>query len=147
MKQYKVEIRTSHKPLGFLMPPVGSRVTVTRLLTRIDIIKTIGAGAVVKVLNTNKTISSINEVTQMLMDSDKADDVPVAIVADKVEVKASVKSEKVEAKEVVEEKVEAKEVVEEKVEAKEVVEEKVEAKAPAKYEKVEVKKEDTKSKK
>ena len=112
MKQYKVEIRTSHKPLGFLMPPVGSRVKVTRLLTRIDIIKTIGAGAVVKVLNTNKTISSINEVTQMLMDSDKADDVP-AIVADKVEVK-----------EVVEEKVEAKasakfeKVVEEKVEAK-----------------------------
>ena len=137
MKQYKVEIRTSHKPLGFLMPPVGSRVKVTRLLTRIDIIKTIGAGAVVKVLNTNKTISSINEVTQMLMDSDKADDVPVAIVADKVEVKASVKSEKVE----------VKEVVEEKVEVKEVVEEKVEAKAPAKYEKVEVKKEDTKSKK
>ena len=132
MKQYKVEIRTSHKPLGFLMPPVGSRVKVTRLLTRIDIIKTIGAGAVVKVLNTNKTISSINEVTQMLMDSDKADDVPVAIVADKVEVKASVKSEK--------------------VEVKEVVEEKVEALASAKYEKVveekvEVKKEDTKSKK
>lgn len=132
MKQYKVEIRTSHKPLGFLMPPVGSRVKVTRLLTRIDIIKTIGAGAVVKVLNTNKTISSINEVTQMLIDSDKADDVPVAIVADKVEVKASVKSEK--------------------VEVKEVVEEKVEALASAKYEKVveekvEVKKEDTKSKK
>ena len=128
MKQYKVEIRTSSKPLGFLMPPVGSRVKVTRLLTRIDIIKTIGAGAVVKVLNTNKTISSINEVTQMLMDSDKADDVPVAIVADKVEVKASVKSEKVEVKEVVEEKASAK--------SEKVVEEKVE-----------VKKEDTKSKK
>ena len=118
MKQYKVEIRTSHKPLGFLIPPVGSRVKVTRLLTRIDIIKTIGAGAVVKVLNINKTIGSINEVTQILMDSDKADDVPVAIVADKVEVKASVKSEKVEAKEAVEEKVEVKEAVEEKVEAK-----------------------------
>ena len=118
MKQYKVEIRTSHKPLGFLIPPVGSRVKVTRLLTRIDIIKTIGAGAIVKVLNINKTIGSINEVTQILMDSDKADDVPVAIVADKVEVKASVKSEKVEAKEAVEEKIEAKEVVEEKVEAK-----------------------------
>ena len=110
MKQYKVEIRTSSKPLGFLIPPVGSRVKVTRLLTRIDIIKAIGAGAVVKVLNTNKTISSINEVTQILMDSDKVDDVPVAIVADKVEVKASVKSEKDEVKEVVEEKVEAKEV-------------------------------------
>ena len=110
MKQYKVEIRTSSKPLGFLIPPVGSRVKVTRLLTRIDIIKAIGAGAVVKVLNTNKTISSINEVTQMLIDSDKVDDVPVAIVADKVEVKASVKSEKDEVKEVVEEKVEAKEV-------------------------------------
>ena len=100
---------------------------VTRLLTRIDIIKAIGAGAVVKVLNTNKTISSINDVTQMLIDSDKADDVPVAIVADKVEVKASVKSEKV-------------------------VEEKVEALASAKSEKVveekvEVEKEDTKSKK
>lgn len=140
MKQYKVEIRTSHKPLGFLIPPVGSRVKVTRLLTRIDIIKTIGAGAVVKVLNTNKTISSISEVTQILMDSDKADDVPVAIVADKIEVKASVKSEKVEVKEVVEEKVEVKEVIEEKVEAKEAVEEKVEAKAS-------FKKEDTKSKK
>lgn len=141
MKQYKVEIRTSHKPLGFLIPPVGSRVKVTRLLTRIDIIKTIGAGAVVKVLNTNKTISSINEVTQILMDSDKADDVPVTIVADKVEVKASVKSEKVEAKEVVEEKVEVKEAAKsEKVEAKEAVEEKVEAKAS-------FKKEDTKSKK
>lgn len=142
MKQYKVEIRTSHKPLGFLMPPVGSRVKVTRLLTRIDIIKAIGAGAVVKVLNTNKTISSINEVTQMLIDSDKADDVPVTIVADKVEVKAPVKSEKVE----------VKEVVEEKVEVKEVIEEKVEVKASAKSEKVveekvEVKKEDTKSKK
>ena len=132
MKQYKVEIRTSHKPLGFLMPPVGSRVKVTRLLTRIDIIKTIGAGAVVKVLNTNKTISSINEVTQMLMDSDKADDVPVAIVADKVEVKASVKSEKVEAKEVVEEKVEALA----SAKSEKIVEEKVE-----------VKKEDTRSKK
>jgi hypothetical protein len=130
MKQYKVEIRTSHKPLGFLIPPVGSRVKVTRLLTRIDIIKTIGAGAVVKVLNTNKTISSINEVTQILMDSDKVDDVPVTIVADKVEVKASVKSEKVEAKEAVEEKVEDKEAVEEKVEAK-----------------ASFKKEDTKSKK
>ena len=118
MKQYKVEIRTSHKPLGFLIPPVGSRVKVTRLLTRIDIIKTIGAGAIVKVLNINKTISSISEVTQILMDSDTADDVPVTIVADKVEVKASVKSEKVEAKEAVEEKVEAKEAVEEKVEAK-----------------------------
>ncbi len=132
MKQYKVEIRTSHKPLGFLIPPVGSRVKVTRLLTRIDIIKAIGAGAVVKVLNTNKTINSINEVTQMLIDSDKADDVPVAIVADKVEVKASVKSEKVEAKEVVEEKVEALA----SAKSEKVVEEKVE-----------VKKEDTKSKK
>ena len=137
MKQYKVEIRTSSKPLRFLMPPVGSRVKVTRLLTRIDIIKAIGAGAVVKVLNTDKTISSINEVTQILMDSDKVGEVPVAIVADKVEVKASVKSEKVEVKAPTKsEKVEVKEVVEEeKVEVKEVAD------------KVEVKKEDTKSKK
>ena len=80
----------------------------------------------------NDKDNDVFNLWQVLIDSDKADDVPVAIVADKVEVKASVKSEK--------------------VEVKEVVEEKVEAKAPAKYEKVveekvEVKKEDTKSKK